>query len=94
VTGLTGLDDSIANWAVDETPILGSIEGAGDASDYLDIAGHVGILATAVAVLGPWRSTMGRVLAEETASVRLTYNTPVFRSLPRQPDRPQPGDYE
>jgi hypothetical protein len=54
---------------VDNTPVFGSTEGARDASDYLREASHVGMLATAVTVPGPWSSTLERVLVEEAAAV-------------------------
>src|SRR5688572_29655390 len=69
VTGLTGLDQTISDWAVEETPLFGSPENAGDASDNLRTATYVGMLATAVAVPGPRSSTLKRVLIEHAAVV-------------------------
>jgi membrane-associated phospholipid phosphatase len=88
VTGLTGLDHTISDWAVDKTPIFGSPESARDASDYLDAAGHVGMLVTAVGVPGPWSSMLRRMLVEETAVVTTIAATTVLKGASdrRRPD--------
>jgi membrane-associated phospholipid phosphatase len=75
VTGLTGLDQTISDWAVEETPLFGSPENADDASDNLRTTTHVGMLATAVAVPGTWGSTLKRVLIEHAAIITTAATT-------------------
>jgi hypothetical protein len=89
VTGFTGLDRTISDWAIDNTPLFGSPESAEDASYYLLGAGHVGMLATALAVPAPWGSTLKRVLVEETAAVATETTTSVLKGAT---DRPRPDE--
>jgi membrane-associated phospholipid phosphatase len=92
LTGLTGLDHTVSDWATDHTPVFGSAEDARAASDYLWTAGHVAMLATAVAVPGSWRSTLERVLVEEGAFLMTVGTTQALkgfsdRERPDGPDR-------
>jgi membrane-associated phospholipid phosphatase len=93
VTGLTGLDHTISDWAVDNTPVFGSPENANTASDYLREATHVGMLASAVAVPEPWLSTAKRVLVEEAAAVATTSVTAVIKDAANRV-RPDGSDNE
>lgn len=93
VTGLTGLDHTISNWAVDNTPVFGSPESANDASDYLRTATHVGMLGTAMAVPEPWDSTLKRVLVEEAALVATTAATLGLKEASHR-QRPDESDEE
>jgi membrane-associated phospholipid phosphatase len=86
-TGLTGLDDTIADWAVDHVPLFGSRASALDWSDRLRTATHVGMLVTAVAVPEPWERTLKRVLVEEAAMVATATAT---GSLKETSDRQRP----
>lgn len=45
----TGADDDIAAWAVDETPIFGSVRGAADASDFMKYTTHAIMIGSALA---------------------------------------------
>jgi membrane-associated phospholipid phosphatase len=92
LTGLTGLDHTVSDWATDHTPVFGSAEDARDASDYLWAAGHVAMLATAAAVPESWRSTLERVLVEEGAFLITVGTTQALKGLsdrerPDGPDR-------
>jgi membrane-associated phospholipid phosphatase len=49
VFAASGLDDRVADWASEHTPLFGSITGAQRASDVLNITLHVETLATALA---------------------------------------------
>lgn len=91
VTGLTGLDRTIADWAVDETPLFGSPESADDASDYLVAATHVAMLASAVAVPAPWKARLRRMLVEEAATVATEMATNVLKGATDR-QRPDASD--
>jgi membrane-associated phospholipid phosphatase len=93
VTGLTGLDHTISDWAVDNTPVFGSPENANTASDYLREATHVGLLASAVAVPEPWLPTAKRVLVEEAAAVAATSVTAAIKDAANRV-RPDDSDNE
>ena len=61
-------DKKISNWAVENTPVFGSIDNAKSASDDLRSLCNLGMLGTALAVPGgdyPWRSRFERLLVEE-----------------------------
>jgi len=61
-------DRKISNWAVENTPIFGSVENAKSASDDLRSLCDFAMIGTALAVPGgdyPWRSRFERLLVEE-----------------------------
>lgn len=86
-TGLTGLDNTTADWAVNHVPLFGSRESAVDWGDRLRMATHVGMLVTAVAVPDPWRQTLKRVLVEEAA---VTATATLTAGLKATSDRQRP----
>ncbi len=70
--GVTGLDDNIADWASDRTPLFGNQESASDASDHLRDGLTIGMVATAIfaPVNGAYRDSPGdRVAANALAFV-------------------------
>jgi membrane-associated phospholipid phosphatase len=61
-------DKKISRWAVENTPVFGSVDHAKSASDDLRSLCGLGMLGTALAVPGgdhPWRSRAERILVEE-----------------------------
>jgi len=72
------LDDEIADWANDETPLFGSRETASDASDWLQaasVAVYVGTGLAAPAPRGEWLSTKAKGFAVGAAAVAATAGT-------------------
>ena len=68
VVAAAGWDKKISKWAVENTPIFGSVDQAKSASDDLRSLCGLAMLGTAVAVPGgdyPWRSRIERILVEE-----------------------------
>jgi membrane-associated phospholipid phosphatase len=86
-TGLTGLDNTIADWAVEHAPLFGSRESALDWSDRLRTTTQVGMLVTAMAIPESWGQTLKRVLVEEAAAVA---TLTVTGSLKAATDRQRP----
>src|SRR5262249_11354817 len=63
-----GWDKKISKWAVENTPIFGSVDKAKSASDDLRSLCGYAMVGTALAVPGgdyPWRSRFERLLGEE-----------------------------
>jgi len=61
-------DKKISKWAVENTPVFGSVDQAKSASDDLRSWSGLAMLGTALAVPGgayPWRSRVERILVEE-----------------------------
>ena len=68
VVAAGGWDKKVSRWAVENTPVFGSVEKAKSASDDLRALSNLGMLGTAVAVSEPehpWRSRLKRLLVEE-----------------------------
>jgi hypothetical protein len=71
--GVSGLDDDLADWASDETPIFGSSRRAADASDALRDSLVAGMAATAL--LAPVDGGYHRFPAQRLAANGLAYWT-------------------
>ncbi len=72
------LDDEIADWANDETPLFGSRETASDASDWLraaSLAVYVGTGLAAPAPPGEWLRTKAKGFAVGAAAMAATIGT-------------------
>jgi membrane-associated phospholipid phosphatase len=72
------LDDEIAEWANDETPLFGSREAASDASDWLQaasVAVYVGTGLGAPAPRGDWLRTKAKGFAVGAAAIATTVGT-------------------
>lgn len=68
VIAAAGWDSKISSWAVENTPVFGSVDHAKAASDDLRSLCALAMLGTALAVPGgsyPWRSRFERLLVEE-----------------------------
>jgi membrane-associated phospholipid phosphatase len=89
-----GWDKKISEWAVENTPVFGSVENAKTASDNLRALSDLGMLGTALAVPGrghPWRSRIKRILVEEAGVFAASSVTNLLKqSIPRE--RPDHSD--
>jgi membrane-associated phospholipid phosphatase len=89
-----GWDKKISNWAVENTPVFGSVDNAKQRSDDLRALSNFGMLGTAVAVPGrghPWLSRIKRLLVEEAGVIAASSVTSLMqRSISRE--RPDQSD--
>jgi membrane-associated phospholipid phosphatase len=87
-------DKKISHWAVENTPVFGSVDNAKQRSDDLRALSNFGMLGTAVAVPGrghPWLSRIKRLLVEEAGVIAASSVTNLMkRSIARE--RPDQSD--
>jgi PAP2 superfamily len=92
VVAAGGWDKKISRWAVERTPVFGSVARAKSASDDLRALCNFGMLGTVLAVPGgdyPWRSRFERLLVEEGG----VWTASSFTSLTqRNIDRERPDE--
>lgn len=69
VIAVGGWDQEISDWAVENTPVFGSVENASSWTERLHAAGGIGMIATALAVRDDWHpwSLRGKTLVVEGA---------------------------
>jgi PAP2 superfamily len=77
VFSIGNFDHRVSNWASEKTPIFGSMDRAGKASDLLDSAAGAGVLLTALATPsgsnpGDWIVSKGKGFAVEYAALAAT----------------------
>jgi membrane-associated phospholipid phosphatase len=89
-----GWDRKISDWAVENTPVFGSVDNAKKRSDDLRALSNFGMLGTAVAVPGgahPWWSRIKRLLVEEAGAIAASSVTGLMKqSISRE--RPDESD--
>ena len=89
-----GWDQQISDWAVENTPVFGSIEAADEWSDRLAVAGDVGMIATALSIHAesrPWHLRGKTLLVEETGVLAALSVTSVLKSATDR-ERPDESD--
>ena len=94
VVAAGGWDKKISDWAVENTPVFGSVKNAQNASDDLRSLSGLGMLGTAVAVPGgnhPVWPVVKRLLIEE-AGVILASSTTTLIKRAIQRERPDESD--
>ncbi len=89
-----GWDEKISRWAVENTPLFGSIDNAKKRSDDLRALCNFAMLGTALAVPGgahPWQSRIERLLVEEAGVIAASTVTGQLKeTIPRE--RPDESD--
>ncbi|MGH6929819.1 MAG: phosphatase PAP2 family protein, partial [Dongiaceae bacterium] len=88
---IEGLDDEIADWANDETPLFGSRETAADVSDGLQavsVAVYVGTGLAAPAPRDDWPGTKAKGFAVGAAALAATFGTTTLLKETAARDRP------
>jgi membrane-associated phospholipid phosphatase len=84
VISIDDWDGRITDWAVDNTPLFGSAEDAGKASDYLLAGTNLSMVGTALAVPngpGAWEFKLERVVLEELGVLLTAGLTDVLKDV-------------
>jgi membrane-associated phospholipid phosphatase len=85
------LDDEIADWANDETPVFGSRESASDASNWLraaSVAAYVGTGLAAPTPSGDWLRMKAKGFAVGASAIAATIGTTTLLKEATDRDRP------
>ena len=87
-------DQKISRWAVEETPVFGSVQSARDASDSLRTATHFAMMATALAAREEytWEWRFQRLAVEEAGTLINSNITDILKQATER-KRPDASDY-
>ncbi len=94
VIAIGGWDQEISDWAVENTPVFGSVENAATWSDRLRAASDLGMIGTALGVHAdehPWRLRGKTLLVEEVGAIVSTSVTALLKSATDR-ERPDGSD--